>query len=324
MSRSSRAALCGLCIGVLLPGPAWALGLLEKADPTVERGNQAYREGHYEEALQAYEEAAKEKPDSAPLQFDRGNALLKLGKKDEARDAYERALSGADQELKARDYYNLGNALAELGQDPAAARAYRKALALDPRDPNARHNLEVVLSRKDRKPPPQSAPDGGKGNDGGSPDAGPDGGQGDAGLDGGPPRGPDGGADGGTGNDGGSPDGGGGGDGGSPDGGRSDGGGPGDGGSPSDGGHPADGGQGGGQGQGGADGGGEDGGAPEPEQMASAGKDGGADDARRRPIDKQEAERILDAMRRNEKNLQLWKFKPKNAVKRPNDVDKTW
>ena len=314
-------ALVAVCTIALLPGNAWAFGLLEKADPAVEKGNDLYKAGKYDEALQAYEEAAKEKPESAAIQFDRGNALYKLGKREDAKDAYERALAGSPKDLRARDYYNLGNALSDMNQDDAAIKAYRHALQLDPMDPNARHNLELALLHKNRPKSDQhkNSPDGGpdKG-DGGQPDAG-DGGAGDGGMDGGADGGgsPDGGADGGGPSDGGGGQDGGGdggagdggqqqkGDGGQGDGGQGDGGQPRDGGT-GDGGHSDD-----NQGKGAEDGGPGDGGQPNPDEMAEhGGRDGGGEDERRKPISQQEAERLLDSMRRNEKFFPM-KYKPR-------------
>jgi hypothetical protein len=38
-------------------------------------------------------------------------------------------------------------------------------------------------------------------------------------------------------------------------------------------------------------------------------------------IDRQEAERLLDAMKQNEKNLQLWRFQQKKKQRKPNEKD---
>ena len=38
-------------------------------------------------------------------------------------------------------------------------------------------------------------------------------------------------------------------------------------------------------------------------------------------IDRQEAERLLDAMKQNEKNLQLWRFQQKKKPRKPNEKD---
>ena len=123
-------------------------------------------------------------------------------------------------------------------------------------------------------------------------------------------------------------------DGGSPDGGGQDGGGS-DGGG--DGGQPDKGGDG-GQGDQSQDGGqqssaGEDGGEkPKPQPEGDAGqnqprkkadqgtKDGGGEKAQ--PLDKLQADQLLDALRQREKNLQMWKFRMK--PQHPKEAEKDW
>lgn len=255
------AVLCALL--VLSAQSSLALGLFERNHPKVEEGLKAYGAGRYDEALQHFDEARRELPDSAALEFNRGNALYKLKRQDEAAEAYRRVQELDRGELAQRDYYNLGNAFADLKKRDEAIKAYRQALRLSPTDADARHNLEVVLRRLPPPPPPQ--PDGGTdgGTDGGN-DAGQDGGR-DGGTDGGQPN---------PGQDGGS------------DGGRGDGGNKGD---------------------TGRDGGPQDAGRPEePEPQSISPKD---------------ARRLLDAMKQNEKNLQLWRFQQRTKPRRPNEKD---
>ncbi len=284
---AARAALAmGLSALIALGPNAFALGPLQRNHPVVERGLKAYEEGRYEDALRAFEDAKKELPSSAAVEFNRGNALYKLGRKDEARDAYRRVTETERTDLKEKDYYNLGNTWAEIGNAKEAVSAYRKALTLDPKDEDARHNLEVVLRQQ---PPPQSKPDAG------TPDAGPpDGGDGgnppDGGLDGGADGGPDAGADGGQ-------------AGGTGDGGRADGG--------SDAGQNQDRSQ---RGEPQADGGADAGSELAEEGGVDAGFLGEA------KLSKEEAERMLDSMKQNEKNLQLWRFQQRKPRK-PNEKD---
>jgi tetratricopeptide (TPR) repeat protein len=304
-----------LVLAALVAAPAWALSPFEKNHPRVDEGTQAYEAQDFQKALDAYDAAAAERPQDARVQYDRGLALHKLGRNDEAKAALRKALE-LDQkgELAGKIHYNLGTIAAAADERAEAIREYRAALTKDPGDQLARHNLEVLLKRL----PPKSqsgqdggAPDGG-GHDGGRPDAGsPDGGTTDGGADAGQPDGgqPDGGGgDGGSPQDGGADggvDGGGQGDGGSGDGGQGDGG---QGEQP----QPADGGR-----DGGAtpqpDGGSPDGGQPEPTDAGAAQPaqperqpDGGVD------LSRQDAEKLLDSMKSNEKNLQLWRFRQKS------------
>lgn len=293
-----------------------ALGPFEKNHPLVEEGMEAYDKGDYQRALERFEAAKKQLPRSATVEYNRGAALFKLGRYDEAKEAFRHVAEVDQGSLRQKDYYNLGNAWAAMGNRDEAIAAFRKALTLDPNDQLARHNLEVLLRRlppKQSSGPDGGTPDGGS-SDGGRSDAGSDGGQRDGGQDGGR----DGGADGGRG-DGGVEDGG------QEDGGRQDGGqkrsadgGQGDGGS--DGGQSE-------QGQsridagssgndGGIDGGlpdeGTDGGSTDGGSLATA-VDGGAD------LSKRDAEKLLDSMKNNEKNLQLWRFQQRQ--RKPSEKD---
>jgi len=315
MSRVAPGALWLLLVsGLALPCPAWAAGLLEVDHPLVAEGRAAYEAGKYEDALAAFEAAKKERPDDAAVEFNRAVTLAQLGRVAEAKSAFQRVAETKQPEIQQKAWYNLGNVHAGGGERKEALQSYRKALKLDPNDALARHNYEVVLRNL---PPPQQkggpdgGTDGGSGGDGGRPDAGPDGGQkGDGGrpVDGGADGG-DGGSDAGSGQDGGS------------DGGTDGGGGDGGGDAGSDGGQ-----QGEGQGDGGSDAGadagsgdgegeGMDGGTDagtESEEQSVEETDGGMSPE---DIDRQEAERLLDAMKQNEKNLQLWRFQQKKQRK---------
>lgn len=319
-----------LALGLVLPSGARAAGLLEKEHPLIQKGREAYTAGRYEDALSAFEEAKKERPNDPAVEFNRGDALMKLGRYDEAQRAFQSVADTPNQpELRQKATYNLGNVHAMTGNTREALKAYRRALTMDPSDAQARHNYEVLL--RNLPPPQKGSPDGGTdggqdgGQDGGRPDAGPDAGQQDGGT---PDAGQDGGSDGGMdagqdgGMDGGQQDGGPG-DAGQPDGGQGDAG-QGDGGQ-EDGG--ADAGQGdGGQGDGGEGDGGQDGGQSEEEGSESdGGTEGEAESVdagmSQEEIDRQEAERLLDAMKQNEKNLQLWRFQQKKRPRNPNEKD---
>ena len=276
------------------------MGPFEANPPAVARGLKAYDEGRYEDALREFQAAEREAPRSAALEYNRGNTLYRLHRYDEAKEAYKRAAENADASLRERDLYNMGNALAEMGDTKGAIDAYRKALVLEPRDEAARHNLEVLL----RNLPPPKSETGDGGSDGGRPDGGPQ----DGGQDGG--RG-DGGSDGGQG------DGGQRGDGGTP---RGDGGTPGGDAGVGDGGPQGT--------ESKALGAGEDGGVdagPKPE-LTDAGvqepqqlRDAGVGSSSR--FDRNDAERLLDAMKQNERNLQLWRFQQKKKTRKPDGKD---
>jgi tetratricopeptide repeat protein len=153
----ARVVLCALVI---------ALGGWEPfhtADPDVEAGNRAYSEGRYDDALAAYDRAARRggvDPDG--LAFDRGTAELK--KAEAIHDAAEkqrmtqRALEDLKQAAHAKDprirgnaHYNRGNLL--MGQDKLddAIEAYKQALREQPDLDDARLNLELALRKRQKQ-----------------------------------------------------------------------------------------------------------------------------------------------------------------------------
>jgi tetratricopeptide (TPR) repeat protein len=135
-----------------------AVSLFSAEQRDVREGNALYAEGKFEEALQAYERAEKEKP-APEISLDRGDALHKLGRHDEAAEAFAKALNSADPAFQAKAYYNLGTTKARGGDREGAIEALTRALELDPEDRDAKWNLELLL----RKPPEQKGGD--KGGD---------------------------------------------------------------------------------------------------------------------------------------------------------------
>lgn len=282
---------------VMCGSTAFGMGPFQKNADEVAAGMSAYSKGHWKEALEHFEAAKKKHPDRPEVDLDRGNALYQLKRYDDAKAAYAEALKAAPGKLSEKSYYDLGNAWARMKKRKEAVTAFRHALELDPHDEQARHNLEVMLRRIPPKKRKKSQ---------GSPR------QSDAGTDGGQPK-QDGGSnprqgrDGGTGSDGGT------------DGGTH---------------------QGAGQGDGGTDAGtrsrnprrnqrdagsGQNAKDKKPSSGQDAGTDGGTERANPQPsemedggssmqpkhMSKQDAERLLNAMKQNEKSLQLWRFQEK-------------
>lgn len=312
-----------MCL-VLLPASALGAGPLERDHPLVQQGREAYLAGRYEDALKAFDEAKKDRPHDPTVDFNRGDALAKLGRVKDAQEVFRGVTESNRPDLRQKAWYNLGNLAATTGDRVEALKSYRRALMLDPQDIQARHNYEVVL--RNVPPPQNNTPDGGSdgggdsGTDGGRPDGGEDGGTKadggtpvDGGSDGGPDGGVDGGADGGVdgGGDGGAD---GGGDGGA------DGGDGGQDGPPQKGDGGSDGGADGGDedGKGDPRDGGSDGGSESEGDADESQADGGTSPSE---LDRQDAERLLDAMKQNEKNLQLWRFQQKKKQRKPNEKD---
>jgi Ca-activated chloride channel homolog len=126
----------------------------------VERGNRMYREGRYDEAVQAYQRVLEGGKATPQLHYNLGTALLALGRYDDAGQHFRAALNDVDPELRQRAFYNMGNRfleearaegdLARQGQLlDAAIEAYRRTLRLAPGDARAKWNLEMALRERD-------------------------------------------------------------------------------------------------------------------------------------------------------------------------------
>jgi len=135
-------AMLTLAAALLLLAPEVCRG---SAAGEVRRGNKAYGQAKYEQALEAYRRAQLEEPDLAPLHLNIGNVHYRQENWSEALREFELAQSSGDSALSARATYNMGNTLFRQQDLPAAAEAYKSSIELDPTDMDARYNLELVL-----------------------------------------------------------------------------------------------------------------------------------------------------------------------------------
>lgn len=128
----------------------------QAATDAVRAGNEMYRAGRYEAALENYAAAAESLPDETAIRFNQGNVWFRLRDTDKALELYMAALATEDAQLKSRAKYNIG--VTELGQALAteqsatealartqeAIRHFRESLELDRDQDDARYNLELA------------------------------------------------------------------------------------------------------------------------------------------------------------------------------------
>ena len=124
----------------------------------VSKGNDAYHAERFDEALNAYESAGEQKPDSARIWFNKGDALYRQGRFTEAMDAFERAaVQSGDREFEALSKFNQGNSAFRQGAENArtnpgqaveslekSVQLYQDSLQADTGLKDARHNIEVA------------------------------------------------------------------------------------------------------------------------------------------------------------------------------------
>ncbi len=113
----------------------------------VGRGNAAYEEGEYSQALDWYHQAEVERPETPGLDFNIGTTLYKEGKYEEALEKLQSSLRTDNITHEALAHYNVGNGYFRTGDYQAAIQAYQKSLELNPDDLDAKYNLELARIR---------------------------------------------------------------------------------------------------------------------------------------------------------------------------------
>jgi len=106
------------------------------------RGHLEGEAGKHEQAVQAYREAIRLKPDLADAWYNLGIAYRKVGQYQQAVQAYREAIRLRPDDAEA--WNNLGIAYDQLGQLQEAIRAYREAIRLKPDLADAWHNLGIA------------------------------------------------------------------------------------------------------------------------------------------------------------------------------------
>jgi Ca-activated chloride channel family protein len=159
--RVPRAALVLLLVAAA-PGPA--------VDDLLRRGNTAYQQERFEDALAAYTQAERWTTDPALVAFNKGAALFRLERYREAAVCYRRSLDDATGTRRAQALYDLGTCLLRqagdrdarlLEQAVARYQECRRTVGATPElAEDAAHNLELarLLWIKARARPPDEPP----------------------------------------------------------------------------------------------------------------------------------------------------------------------
>ena len=123
-------------------------------DPVAEKnreGNERFREGEYDKALEKYREAQLDAPEAPQPHFNAGDALFRQEAYEEAAKEFGRVVERQGEDLKADAHYNLGNALFRAQRLQEAVEAYKQSLMHRPDDLDAKINLELAQSLLDQQ-----------------------------------------------------------------------------------------------------------------------------------------------------------------------------
>ncbi len=111
----------------------------------VNEGNHAYKQGHFDRALNRYRDAQMASPDNNIVNYNLGNALQQKEDYEEAEKVYRKALQGKNKKFQAKVHYNLGNDYFAQKKYREAVDQYKQTLKLDPKDEDALYNLAQTL-----------------------------------------------------------------------------------------------------------------------------------------------------------------------------------
>ena len=111
----------------------------------VEDGNRYYADGKYEEALEKYQNAQVNAPQSMVVHFNLAGALVQLQRTDEGLNELARIVSSSDSSLASMASYNAAKIMTDSGDLEAGISGYVNSLRLNPDDEDAKHNLELLL-----------------------------------------------------------------------------------------------------------------------------------------------------------------------------------
>jgi len=154
-SRGVGPFLVIFCLGFLTAFPVSITGTTGKpqegSDATASnaKGLELFGSGKFEEAVAAYKQAIKQKPDYSEAYYNLGDAYFQLSLYKDAIDAYKRAVKY--QADFAATHNNMGTAYFKLGEHKKAIEAYKEAIRLSPKTAVTYYNLGATYLERGNK-----------------------------------------------------------------------------------------------------------------------------------------------------------------------------
>ncbi len=147
----------GSALGKLASALVW-LALAQTAAASSSGALRSYEDGHYQSSFLEYKRLLDKNPQDPRLSFNAGSAAYQAKQYDEAVSLFSEALKSQDIKLQEQAFYNLGNTQFRAGQgmtEPqqqqqaweAAVQNFENARKLNPKDEDAKFNLEVVKKK---------------------------------------------------------------------------------------------------------------------------------------------------------------------------------
>lgn len=113
----------------------------------IKDGIESFQSEQWDASLNKFQDALVDDPTNPLLHFNVGDALYKKKNYEEALKSFEKSLNTKDISLQQQAYYNIGNNYYQMNKYQEAIDYYKKALELDPKDVDAKYNLELVRAK---------------------------------------------------------------------------------------------------------------------------------------------------------------------------------
>ncbi|MBI3316167.1 MAG: VWA domain-containing protein [Candidatus Omnitrophica bacterium] len=141
-----------LAVILLLVASPFFLGFKFYSALKNEEGNKHFKKGEIGKAKTQYLKALRSEPGLPPVAFNLGNAYYKEARYEDSLKTYRQAAEDPkDAHLQSKAFYNLGNTLYRRQEPDKAVEFYKQALRLDPKDEDAKYNLELLKKKEDQK-----------------------------------------------------------------------------------------------------------------------------------------------------------------------------
>ncbi|MBI3306229.1 MAG: VWA domain-containing protein [Candidatus Omnitrophica bacterium] len=127
-------------------------GFFKSSETLIKEGNKNFSDKKYQTALENYRQAQIKNPDDPVVGYNLAATLYQTDEFRAALQNLEKVIQSEskikDPVLKANAYYNYGNVQYRLGNFDKAIEAYQNALEINPKDPDAKYNLEFLQKQK--------------------------------------------------------------------------------------------------------------------------------------------------------------------------------
>lgn len=132
----------------------------EEISKLIMQGNKSLEENKSEEALECFNQAQTLDPLDKRIFYNMGRAYYKQKEYEQADKQFSEAATSSDKKLRSQALYNMGNSLFQQKKLGESVQAYTEALKDNPDDLDAKYNIELVRriikeNAKNQKQDPQ-------------------------------------------------------------------------------------------------------------------------------------------------------------------------